>query len=108
MGQTPFLCLFCSTLLVFGSPGFAPASDHQAFVIPSANGTWPGWRGNPQHTGYQRLAGAIRKPRILWRFALGGDPALPDAPQGIKVTDVEADGIPEMIWAPPSSSRVSL
>jgi len=41
--------------------------------VPGANGMWTGWRGNPQHTGYQKLPGRILQPSILWKFRLGAD-----------------------------------
>ena len=41
-------------------------------IVPSAAGDWPQWRGNPQHTGYQRVPGRVNDPEVRWRFRLGG------------------------------------
>ena len=43
-----------------------------ARLVPSAAGDWPQWRGNPQHTGYQRVAGRLTAPTVRWRYRLGG------------------------------------
>ena len=40
--------------------------------VPAAQGAWTGWRGNPQHSGFQRLPGKITAPAVRWRFRLGG------------------------------------
>ena len=41
-------------------------------ALPSAGGDWKQWRGNPQHTGLQRVPGAIASPAVRWRYRLGG------------------------------------
>ena len=49
-----------------------PPGSPSSNFLPSAHGDWKQWRGNPQHTGYQSLAGKIRTPSVRWRYRLGG------------------------------------
>src|SRR5512140_2148186 len=53
------------------TPG-ASSSAVRKPAVAAARGDWRQWRGNPQHTGYQGLAGHIAAPAIEWRYRLGG------------------------------------
>ncbi len=41
-------------------------------AVAGANGEWRQWRGNPEHTGFQRIPGKIQTPSVRWRYPIGG------------------------------------
>lgn len=68
------LALLAGNLAAAGSepaPGDSVIAN-SGTQVPAAHGDWPLWRGSPQRTGLQGLAGRIRKPGVKWRLFLGG------------------------------------
>jgi outer membrane protein assembly factor BamB len=55
------------------------------------SGEWPMYRANPRHTGQASLPGRIRRPAVLWRWFIGGNP------RQAHREDVDRDGQAELI-----------
>lgn len=85
--------------------------------IAARPGDWPQWRRDPQHSGWQPLAGRIENPSVRWKYRLGGDPndtllcssgvdTLTFLSAGGSITSVSLEG--HVRWSVPDQNRSTL